>query len=114
MEYSKKTAELLKRMNKVALRQEFVFNKDKITELVKKSYEMFDLKIPKIEWCIDITDKRFLDVAGATWAAGAARAAGATWAAGAAGAAGAARAARATGAARAAGAAGAARAATDY
>ena len=80
MEYTEKTAKLLARMEKVALRQEYVFDKEKITELVEKSYKMFGLDVPKIEWCIDITDEKFLRatwVAGAAWAAGAAGVAGA-------------------------------------
>ncbi len=131
-EYTQKTQELLDRMNVATSRKEYVFDKQKITELVAKLYNLFSFKIPKIEWCVDITDEKFSGAAraaGATRATRAARAAGATraawaaWAAGAAGAAwaaGAARAAGATGAAWAAGATGAARAAwaaraaTDY
>lgn len=61
-------------MNAVASRKEYVFDHEKIGELVKKSYALFDLAAPKIEWCVDITDEQFLDAA---WAARAARAAGA-------------------------------------
>src|SRR3990167_1042770 len=102
MKYSQATAELLERMNRVALRQEFVFDKPKIKELVIKSYEMFNLPVPKIDWVKDITDEHFLEAAWAAraawaaWAAGAAGAAWAAWAAWAARAAGAAWAARAT------------------
>ncbi len=125
-EYSLKTEKLLQRIDKVALRQEFVFDKDEISKLIIKVYKLFKLPLPEIVWCKDITDERFLGAAGAawaawatgaTWAARATRAAwatGATWAARATRAtraARAARAARATRAARAAGAAGAARAA---
>src|SRR3990167_9745649 len=83
---SLKTEELLDRMNAVASRKEYVFDKEKITELVEKSYKFFDLKVPKIEWCIDITDEQFF---GAAWAAEVAEAAWAVGAVGAAGAAGA-------------------------
>ena len=83
MEYSEKTKKLIERIKKVALRQEYVFDKEKIAELVEKSYKMFNLKVPqKIEWCVDITDKRFLEaayVASAAWATGATRAAWAAW-----------------------------------
>ena len=69
MEYSQKTQELLNRMNLVASRKEYVFDKKKITELVEKSYKLFNLPVPEIEWCIDITDEKFLGAAWAAWAA---------------------------------------------
>lgn len=109
MEYSQATADLLARMERAALRQEFVFDKAKITELVEKSYKLFGLKVPKIIWVVDVTDEKLLlGAAEAARAAGTARTARAARAAGAAGVGG------AGGAARAAGAGGAARAATDY
>ena len=69
MEYSIKTQQLLDRMNAVASRKEYVFDKEKISELVNESYQMFNLPIPKIEWCTDITNGRFLGAAGAAGAA---------------------------------------------
>ena len=86
-EYSEVTEKLLERMDKVALRQEYVFDKEKIKELVKEVYNFLELKVPKIEWVVDLNDPGLLEAA---WATGAARAA---WVAGAARAAWAARAA---------------------
>lgn len=77
-EYTQKTQELLDRMNVATSRKEYVFDKQKITELVAKLYNLFSFKIPKIEWCVDITDEKF---SGAARAAGATRAAWAAWAA---------------------------------
>ncbi len=125
--YSEATEKLLQRMDKVALRQKYVFDKQKIRSILQKVYKVFDFPMPRIVWCVDITDERFLEAAGAAgaagaaraaWSARAARAAWSAWAAGAARAAWSARAARAAWAAwsaraaRAAGAAGAA--ASDY
>jgi hypothetical protein len=127
--YSLATHKLLKRIEKVNLRQEYVFDKPEIKKLIKEVYEYLELDVPSIVWCKDTGDERFLRTTWATgatwaartagtawaagaaraaWAAGAARAAWATWTAGTAGAAGATWAAWATGAARATGAAGAA------
>jgi hypothetical protein len=58
-EYSHKTKELLDRMCRVATRQEYIFDKPKIRNLVKQSYELFGFAVPHVEWCVDITDGRF-------------------------------------------------------
>jgi hypothetical protein len=84
--FTNKTLKLIKDIEKINLRNKYVFNKGKIEKTVKEIYKVAELECPKIEWCIDITDEKFLDAAGAARVAGAA---GAVWAAGAAGAAGA-------------------------
>lgn len=91
MKYSQKTSELLARIKKVAIRQEFVLEKQKIKKLVKESYCFFNLEIPEIVWCKDITDKRFLEAMKATtktigdiWTTRVMKAAGDAWDAGAA------------------------------
>lgn len=81
MEYSKATEDLIKRIERINLRQEYIFNKRKIESLITKTYKYLNLESPKIIWCKDITDENF---AGAAWATGVAWAARAAWAAGAA------------------------------
>lgn len=66
MEISEKTKQLIQRIENVNLRQEYVFDKEKISEILKKSYELFSLSMPKIVFCKDITDEKF---AWAAWAA---------------------------------------------
>jgi len=80
-EYSEKTQQLLDRMCRVAERKEYVFDKDKITELVNKSYQLFNLPVPNIIWCIDITNKDFLESAWSVWSASSARSAWSAWSA---------------------------------
>src|SRR3990172_486318 len=100
MEFSQKTKDLLDRMDQVALRKEYIFEKEKIRSILIQAYKLFSLPMPEIVSVKDIVDKRLLHAAGVAHAAGAARvayaasAARVAYAASAAGAAGAAHAAR--------------------
>src|SRR3990167_3026359 len=107
-EYSDETHALILEMEKVNLRQEYIFDKEKIIELLKEVHTIAGIDMKPIVLCDSIFDENFIWAARAAGAAVAVRAA---WAARAAGAAWAAWAARAAGAARAAWAARAARAA---
>ena len=80
MEFSQKTKDLLERMNRVALRQEYVFDTPKITELIQKTYLFLSLSVPTIVWAKDITDEHFLEAANAASATNATNATNATWA----------------------------------
>mgnify|MGYP001586179307 FL=1 len=58
--YSKKTADLIKRMCRNVERGDFVLDKKKSEELISQTYDLFGLTKPKkIVWCADIFDVDF-------------------------------------------------------
>ena len=76
MDYSQKTADLIKRQCKNVERQDFVLQKKKGAELIMKTYDLFCLERPKeIIWCKDIFDNQFIDAAGSALSAWSARSA---------------------------------------
>jgi len=79
-EYSEETHNLILEMEKVNLRQEFIFDKEKIIELIKEVHAITKIDIKPIVWCDSIFDE---NLARASRAAGASRAARASRAAGA-------------------------------
>lgn len=69
MDFSQKTADLIKRMEKCNL-SPYVWNEAKIIELLKKSYQLFNLDFPKkISIHKDIFDEKFALSAWSAWSA---------------------------------------------
>src|SRR3990167_10998625 len=78
MKIPKATQELIDRLCKAAYVTEL--KKDVAEKLIEKLYLFHNLTVPKIEWCVDITDERLLGASRASSASSASSASWASWA----------------------------------
>ena len=83
MDYHKDTQKLIDRMCANIERGDFELDKEKATECLMKTYDLFNLPRPKnTKWMVDIFDKDFEESARSAGSAGSARSAGSAWSAG--------------------------------
>ena len=59
-----KTQELLDRMNRIGMRQDFFIDKEKAERCLSDIYQLYGLNIPTYTWVDDITNEKLLEILG--------------------------------------------------